>query len=795
MSLSPGSRLGPYEILAPIGAGGMGEVYRARDPRLGREVAIKVLPGELSADRERLSRFEQEARAAGALNHPNVVAVYDVGTHEGISYLVSELLEGETLRALLASGPLPPHKGIDHALQIARGLSAAHGKGIVHRDLKPENIFITRDGRAKILDFGLAKLTQIEKPGAGDTNLPTTPAATEPGVVLGTLGYMSPEQVRGQPVDHRSDIFSFGAILHEMLTGQRAFHGPTAADTMSAILMREPPVLSRADANIPPGLDRVVRHCLEKDPAQRFHSAHDLAFDLEALSGPAAAAPARLSGEKVRRLAPARILAALIILAISAAALALLVRPRATSIQSLAVLPFVNASGDPDAEYLSDGITETLINRLSQLPTLLVIARNTVFRYKGRETDAQVVGRDLKVQAVLTGRVTQRGASLAVSAELVDVRNNRQIWGDRYDRKLSDLLAVQDEIAEEISGKLRLKLGEEERSRLRKRETENTEAYQLYLKGRFFWSQRGPGLLRGLEYFKKALEEDPSYALAYSGLADSYALLGWYGNLPALEAFPRAKSAAQRALEIDPTLAEAHSTLGYILYNYDLDPVAAHREFQQAIDLNPRYAPAHYWRSACFMSTGQLEGAFAEARRAIEVDPLSPFPNALYGRLLVYARRYDEAVQQLKTSLDLYPRLLWTHLSLGLAYSGNNNSDEAIAEYQQAVEISQRLPWAVALLGSAYAKAGRKAEAEELLDELRRRSKTEYVRSLDFAILLTGLGDNEGALASLEKAVQAREGYLAFLHLDGTFEALYPDPRFKDLVRRIGLAPATWKAD
>ncbi|MGH9366922.1 MAG: serine/threonine protein kinase, partial [Thermoanaerobaculia bacterium] len=523
--LTAGTRFGPYEILAPLGAGGMGEVYRARDTRLGREVAVKVLPASFSQDADRLRRFGQEARAASALNHPNILTIHDVGQQDGAPYVVTELLQGDTLRGHMAAGALAPRRALEHALQIAHGLAAAHERGIVHRDLKPENIFVTRNGRVKILDFGLAKLT--EAPGStSQTNLPTAGPATDPGVILGTLGYMSPEQVRGKASDARSDIFAFGAILYEMLSGRRAFQGDTAADAMSAILTKDPPELSATNRNISPGLDRAVRHCLEKDPERRFHSAHDLAFDLDALSDASGAAPQALRPARSWKRMALPIAAA----AILALAVAAIWWRRSTTtgaaLDSIAVLPFVNASKDPETEYLSDGITESIINSLSRLRELRVVARSSVFRYKGRDEDPQKAGRELNARAVVSGKVLQRGDTLSVQADLVDVGNGAQIWGDHYDRKLSDILTVQEEIAKEISEKLRLRLTGEEKEKLKKRYTESTEAYQLYLKGRYEWEKRtAAGLQQSTEFFQKAIEKDPAFALAYAGLADSYAVL------------------------------------------------------------------------------------------------------------------------------------------------------------------------------------------------------------------------------------------------------------------------------
>ncbi len=787
MSLSAGTRLGPYEITSPLGAGGMGEVYRARDPRLGREVAIKVLPSSFSQDPDRLRRFEQEARAAGLLNHPNILAIYDIGTHDGSPYVVSELLEGETLRGRLAGGAFTPRKALGHALQIAYGLAAAHEKGIVHRDLKPENIFVTRDGRVKILDFGLAKLTQSESEGSAQTNLPTASAGTEPGVVLGTLGYMSPEQVRGRPADPRSDIFFFGAILYEMLSGKRAFHGDSAADTMSAILKEDPPDLSQTNRSIPPGLERVVRHCLEKNPEQRFHSAHDLAFDLEALSDVSALAPAAqaLRRRPIWRVRPTWLIAGFAAVLVALVATSFLLRPRGKAIDSLAVLPFTNASPDPNTEYLSDGITESLINSLSQLPSLTVMSRNSVFRYKGREIDAQAAGRELKVQAVLIGRVAQRSANVSISAELVDVRNNRQIWGDRFNRKVSDIQAVQEEIAREISGKLRQRLTGEEKKRLTKRYTESAEAYGLYLKGRYHWNKRtGEDIQKGIGYFQQAIEKDPTYALAYAGLADSYAILSEWSGLPSSETFPKAKAAALKALEIDDTLAQAHATLASI----DWDFSSAEKEYRRAIELDPKYPTAHHWYSLLLSNLGRHEQAIAEAERAYELDPLSPIISNVRTAAFYFARQYDRAIEAGRKTVELDKGFSPALLDLGFALEQKKMYPEAIAEFEEAVRLSGRGIQAVAYVSHAYAVSGRREEAMRLIEELKGWAERGYDPLASIALVYAGLGQNDEAMRWLEKAYQARSAWLIFLALKVSprWDALRSDARFQDLLRRIG---------
>jgi serine/threonine-protein kinase len=767
----------------------MGDVYKARDPRLGRDVAIKVLPGSFSSDPDRLRRFEQEARAAGMLNHPNITAVYDVGSQDGAPYVVSELLEGETLRARLAGGAFTPRKALGHALQIAHGLAAAHEKGIVHRDLKPENIFVTKDGRVKILDFGLAKLTQAESGSSAATDLPT--AGTEPGVVLGTMGYMSPEQVRGKPADPRSDIFSFGAILYEMLSGRRAFHGDSSADTMSAILMKEPPELSQPNHEISPGLERVVRHCLEKNPEQRFHSAHDLAFDLEALSDVSTPTPA-LGGQRAVARPRARVLmgAAGVVALVALAAAVLWLRPRAGTIDSLVVLPFVNAGGDPNAEYLSDGITESLINTVAQIPGIRVVSRASAFHYKGKDVGAKTVGRELGVRAVLTGRIVQRGNALSIRAELVDARDDTHLWGEEYNRRLSDILAVQEEIARDISGKLRQRLTGEEKKRLTKRYTENAEAYGLYLKGRYHWNKRtAEDIQKGIGYFQKAIGKDPTYALAYAGLADSYVLLNEYAGLPSRETFPKAKAAALKALEIDDTLAQAHATLAFVHEFFDWDFSAAETEYRRAIELDPKYPTAHHWYSLLLSELGRHEQAIAESERAYELDPLSPIISNLRARVLSLARQYDRAIEVARKTLELDKGFVPAVTILGLALEHKKMYPEAIAEFEEAVRLSGRSILTVTLLGHAYAVSGRREEAMRLIEELKRWSDRGYDTLANIALVHAGLGQNDEAMLWLEKAYQARSARLIYFSLKASpsWDALRSDARFQDLLRRIGL--------
>ena len=788
MTLTAGTRLGPYEIVAPLGAGGMGEVYRARDTRLGREVAIKVLPASFSKDPDRLRRFEQEARAVSALNHPNILTIHDVGQLDGSPYVVTELLEGETLRSRMAAGAVSPKRALELALPIAHGLSAAHEKGIVHRDLKPENVFVTRDGRVKILDFGLAKLTETPEQ-ASQTGLPTAAPATDPGVVLGTLGYMAPEQVRGRPADARSDIFAFGAILYEMLAGRRAFHGDTAADTMSAILTKDAPELSGTNRDVSPGLDRVVRHCLEKDPERRFHSAHDLAFDLEALSDasgarPQAPAPAR-SGKRVAL----PIVAAAILLAAT-----LLVWRRsaggAGSLDSVAVLPFANANRNPETEYLSDGVTESVINSLSRVPQLRVASRSSVFRYKGKDEDPQKAGRELNVRAVVSGKLLQRGDTLSVQADLVDVANGAQIWGNHYDRKLADVLAIQEDIAKDVSEKLRPKMTGAEKQKVQKRYTENTEAYQLYLKGRYEWEKRNAESLRkAREFFQEAIDKDPGFALAYSGLADSYVVLPSYSLMSPAEAYPRAKAAARKALEIDETLAAAHATLGLALSDYDHDWSGAEGQFQRAIELDPNYATAHFWYSQKLAAQGRHDEAWSQMQRAREADPFSAIIQANEIRVLVDARRFDQAIDVGRKAVRDNPNFAPPHFFLGQALQASGNTQEAAAMYRRAWQIIPTTPQGIWHRGRAEALEGKRSEALETLAELQKLSAERYVSPSFVATLLIMLGEKDRAFEWLERAVEDHSYDMVYLNVDPLFDGFRDDPRFPGLVRKVGLEP------
>jgi len=787
-----GMQLGPYQLLERIGAGGMGVVYRARDPRLHRDVAIKVLPERLSSEPRALARFEREARAVAALSHPNILAIFDVGNDQGIRYAVTELLEGETLRARLGRGALPWREAIEMGASIAEALSAAHSKGIVHRDLKPENVFLIAGGRVKVVDFGLARWTPASSPR--DQASPHT--ETDPGAVMGTVGYMSPEQVRGEVAEASSDIFSLGCVLYEMIAGRRAFSRPTAAQTMTAILESHPPPLAES-GKIRQELDRIVSRCLEKNSQDRIQPALALSSALRDFAGGAGGsrpAPVRF---RVRLMAAIPIAAALLV-ALLAAGLPWFNR-RSQPAASIAVLPFVNAGGNPDMEYLGDGITESLINTLSQVPDLAVMSRNSVFRYKGRETDAQAAGRALHVQAVVTGRVVQRGDGLSISVELIDVRDNRHLWGEQYNRRLPDILAVQEEISAEISGKLRPKLSGDARKRLTKRYTQSTEAYRLYLQGRYYWNKKTPaGFNRGIEYFKKAIEADPSYAPAYAGLANLYYNLANYNFalMSPREAWAKAKTAALEALKIDDTLAPAHASLALVAYQWEWDWPNAEKEFKRALQLDPSssstYEPSpastYHWYSHYLMSMGRTRESIRAGSRALELDPVDLAINSHQGWYYLWTHEYDRAIKPLEKTIQMDPTFPVPQWYLGLAYEQKGAFPDAIAQFRNCVRLTGGTrPSMLALLGHAYAAAQQRSRAREVLEQLSGLAKEKYVPSYPVAAIYAALGEKDEALARLERAYEERDAWMDYLGLDPRFASLRSDPRFASLLRRMNL--------
>jgi serine/threonine-protein kinase len=833
MTLESGTKLGRYEIRSQIGAGGMGEVYLAQDTKLDRKVALKILPADLAANEDRMRRFVQEAKAAAALNHPNIATIYEIGESDNVNFIAMEFIDGVTLREKIHQERTELRKLLRFLQHAAEGLAKAHAAGIVHRDLKPDNIMITRDGHAKILDFGLAKLVETSEPGPGQGEGGEAPTAvmqqhSVPGMIMGTVGYMSPEQAQARPVDQRSDIFSFGCILYEAATGRKPFAGDSVVDTLHKIIHAPAPAITDFYPSAPPELQRVIRKCLAKEPEKRYQTIRDTANDLEEFleemkgtsdiersvapsssattnsairstaddvrsaestgsvsQQPASSAEYVVTGIKQHKLLAA---VALLVLVGGAVALSLYLRARNTevAIKSIAVMPFVNESGNPDLEYLSDGMTETLISSLSQLPNLNVKGRSSVFRYKGKDLNTKTLGKELGVQAVLYGRVIQRGDQLTLSLELLDAVTENVIWSGKYDRKQGDLVSLQKEIAADVSNKLKSRLTGADEQRVAKTYTSNTDAYQLYLKGRFFWNQRNAASLKkAAEYFQQAIDKDPTYALAYSGLADSYALLPNYSGGRPEEYFPKAKAAALEAVQLDDNLAEGHTSLGNILIGFEWNIADSTREFKRAIELNPNYATAHHWYSdGPLLSARKFDESIVEMKRAQEIDPLSLIINAELGTNYTYAGQYEAAIDQLRKTIQMDDSFYLAHWNLGLAYRMKGQYSQAIAEYQTAMRLAHD-PQVLSMIGEAQAASGDRAAALKTLADLKDQAKKEYVASFAMAQLYGALGDKDEAFRQLEEAYRTHAIELQLIKVNPMLNSLQGDRRLDELTKRV----------
>ena len=841
----PPEYIAHYRILRRLGKGGMGEVLLGEDTKQhGRRVALKVLPDELTRSESRLRRFRQEARAVLALNHPNILTVYEIGEAGDKYYIATEYIEGETLRQCLWREPLKLDEALGVAIQVAMALEAAHAAGIVHRDIKPENIMLrqdrfVRDRIVKVLDFGLAKLTDRDG-SISDPEAVTIPISeTKSGIIMGTSGYMSPEQAQGDTIDTRSDIFSLGVVIYEMIAGQPPFKGRTDSHTRVSIIDHEPPPLVEYAADVPRQLERIVMKALAKDKLKRYQTITDLKLDLEQLRDEVHTS----TGEKaVRRSADPRsadteliplvptgsrsgaetitenripssittesgaksnwlkyIIPGVILALVIGAAIFYFASSPAT-INSVAILPFVNDSKDPNADYLSDGLTESIINSLSQLPNLRVMSRNASFRFKSSNVDPVEAGRSLNVGAVLTGRLVKLEDRFVIKTELIKVADGSQLWGAEYNGSLADIFSVQDEVSRKISQSLRVRLTGEDEEKLAKRYTKDAEAYQLYMKGRYFWNKRNEeGFRNGIEYFKRAEEKDPTFALAFSGLADSYALLCDIGVAKPVDEMPKAKAAAQKAVDADPTLAEAYTSRAFVRLSYDWDWLGAESDFQQAIKLNPKYPTAHQWYASYLMQMGKFNRSLAEIEEAHKLDPLSPIIGANYALYSYYERNYDDAIAKYKVILKGDPDFWVVRHYLALAYIQKGMYDEAIAELRSVIKAPQNGPIpdqiiesemeASSSLGFAYAMAGKKAEAQDIISKLAALSQRRYISGLYFAIVYAGLKDNEHAIHYLNEAFQAKHPGLVLIRIDPTFDSLRSEERFKELARRFEPIP------
>ena len=798
--LEAGARLGSYEIVASIGAGGMGEVYRAKDLKLGRDVAIKILREDLALDPERLRRFEQEAHAASSLNHPNIVTIHNIGEHEGTRYIAMEYVEGKTLREMLGGEPLPNKKLLQLSTQIADGLAKAHSAGIVHRDLKPENLMVTNDGFVKILDFGIAKLTpqlyeaSSEESSSSRVGGTLAKEGTTPGVVMGTVGYMSPEQAKGLPSDYRSDQFALGTVLYEMAAGKRAFRHDTQGETQVAIIRDEPEALTQLNPNLPAPFRWIVERCLAKAPEERYTSTQDLARELQnvrdhldEVSSSTVVAKPQLGHRRagILSLAALPIIVLALVVGLNVGDLRERLFGGATPgrIESIAVLPLENLSGDPEQEYFADGMTEALIADLAKVGSIKVISRTSVMQYKGVKKPLPEIARELGVDAVVEGSVMRSGDRVRITAQLIDAATDQHLWTESYERDLRDILALQSEVARAIAKEIKITLTPQEEALLASARPVDPEAHEAYLRGRYSWNKED--VKTAVDYFERAIDQDPDYAIAYAGLADAYAILGLWGITPPAEAIPKARAAVQKALELDDTLAEAHTPLGLIKFYFDWEWSAAQAEFRRALELNPSYALAHDFYAVYLAAVGRLDEALAEIKRAKELDPLSLRMDVALAFQFRLSRQYDRSIEEAQKVLEMDPSYWLAQLNLATTYRAKGLDEEIVLEAYRKQHVLAGDSERVEAVDRGYAESGPRGAYLEVAEMLVARSKLRYVSSIDTALAYVYCERKDEAFFWLEKAYAEGNPFLALLAVETDWDPIRSDPRFQDLVRRM----------